>query len=140
MRMKTYKGKLREAEMEEERAARAMTPVQRPSTPVQNSCQMVLHSQDVKSSRAILAKLVLDMRLDSHKLADKARGWGFKLLDDGIIGLNDRGIALLMQLPEVQQAVKVLQARRSVHSLSGDEARLLRMAADVNCPLFNAGT
>lgn len=77
------------------------------------------------------ATLILEMRVDSHKLANKAMGWGFKLMEDGVMGLNDRGIGLLLEQPEVQENLKVLNAQRDVQSLSGDEARLLRMAADV---------
>lgn len=78
------------------------------------------------------------MKVDSHKLANKAIGWGFKLTEDGVMGLNDRGIGLLLEQPEVKESLKVLNAQRDVQSLSGDEARLLRMAADVGCPQMSA--
>ena len=84
------------------------------------------------------ATLILKMKVDSHKLASKAMGWGFKLLDDGVMGLNDRGIKLLLDQPEVKEILKVFHAQRDVQSLSGDEARLLRMAADVERPEMSA--
>ena len=149
-------------------AGRMPTPVVRPNTSVLNACHMVLHHEGAESSRGTLglnlskvislsgvslpvswqlelspesmlaATLILKMKVDSHKLASKAMGWGFKLLDDGVMGLNDRGIGLLLEQPEVKEILKVFHAQRDVQSLSGDEARLLRMAADVERPEMSA--
>ena len=115
-------------------AKRLPTPILRPHTALANACEMVLHEEgtETDSDRGILATLITEGRVDSHKLAEKATSWGFKMGDDEIIGLDQRGIRLILQQPEVEQARKELTARRNIHSLSGNEARLLRMAADMN--------
>ena len=89
-------------------AKRLPTPILRPHTALANACEMVLHEEgtETDSDRGILATLITKGRVDSHKLAEKATSWGFKMGDDEIIGLDQRGIRLILQQPEVEQARK----------------------------------
>ena len=49
-----------------------------------------------ETERGIVATLILDQKIDSHKLAERAKGWGFKVGDEGVMGLDSRGIGLLL--------------------------------------------
>ena len=61
-----------------------------------------------------MAILIRTLKVDSHKLAKKAMGWGFKLGPEEIMGIPDRGVRLLLEQPEVEEHVKELKARRDV--------------------------
>jgi hypothetical protein len=129
---KFRQGKGEKAEEARIAAARLPTPIPRPSTGCRFAAENILYDEGGDTDRGILATLILDLKIDSFKLADKAQSWGFKLGDDGVMGVDDRGIGLLMGLEDMAQPLKELKARRNIHSLSGEEARLLRMAADMN--------
>ena len=49
-----------------------------------------------ETERGTVATLILDQKVDSHKLAERAKGWGFKVGDEGVMGLDSRGIGLLL--------------------------------------------
>ena len=126
----------REVKAEEERlaAARVPTPIPRPTTGCRLAAETVLYDEGGETERGTLATLILDLppKIDSQKLAERAKGWGFKIGDEGVMGLDARGVGLLLAQEELVQPLKELKARRCIHSLSGEEARLLRMTADMN--------
>ena len=97
----------------------------RPPTPAVNAATIVLHNEGVLTDRGKLATLMVNCNINYRMLAEEAASWGYKIGDDGLMGLDDRGIKMLLALPEVS-------ARLDITGLSGDEMRLLKMAADTN--------
>jgi hypothetical protein len=97
----------------------------RPPTPAVNAATIVLHNEGALTDRGKLATLMVNCNINYRILAEEAESWGYKIGDDGLMGLDDRGLKMLLALPEVS-------ARLDITGLSGDEMLLLKMAADTN--------